>query len=182
MQEQHAILLSSLFRQYYDELLGFLTAKLGCRDQAADVAQDTYVRIMSLDNPQGIVQPRAFLYKTALNLTVDLFRRQRLRAERTVELEAADETPSELPDQEAIVESKERVALLRRAIEELPPKCRHVFLLHKFQHLPHAEIAGRLGISKNMVEKHVMKAMAHCRQRLDHHAVGREHPAGSQKR
>jgi DNA-directed RNA polymerase specialized sigma24 family protein len=45
-----------------------------------------------------------------------------------------------------------------------------VFLLHKFEGLSHADIATRLGISKNMVEKHIIKALAHCRDRL-HHAM-----------
>lgn len=167
MHEQNATLVLSLFRQYSGELLSFLTAKLGCREQAADVVQETYVRVLSLESPQAILQPRAFLYKTALNLTIDAFRRRRLRAERTVELETVEHLPSQLPDQEAVVESKQRVEVLRRAIDELPLKCRHVFLLHKFQNLSHAVIAERIGISKNMVEKHVMKAMAHCRKRFD---------------
>lgn len=166
MHEQNATLVLSLFHQYSGELLSFLTTRLGCREQAADVVQETYVRVLSLENPYAILQPRAFLYKTALNLTIDAFRRQRLRAERTVEFEMVEHLPSQLPDQEAVVESKQRVEILRCAINELPPKCRHVFLLHKFQSLPHAVIAERLGISKNMVEKHVMKAMAHCRKRL----------------
>jgi RNA polymerase sigma-70 factor (ECF subfamily) len=179
VHEQNATLVLSLFRQYSGELLSFLTAKLGCREQAADVVQETYVRVLSLENPYAILQPRAFLYKTALNLTIDAFRRRRLRAERTVELQTVEHLPSQLPDQEAVVESKQRVEILRRAIDELPPKCRHVFLLHKFQSLPHAVIAERLGISKNMVEKHVMKAMTHCRKRLADPAVAGEGGVGN---
>jgi RNA polymerase sigma-70 factor (ECF subfamily) len=154
------------FRQYYDELLGFLTARLGCREQAADVVQETYVRVLSMANHDAVAQPRAFLYKTALNLTVDLFRKQRLRAEHTVDLEQAHDVPSGAPDQEAILEGKRQLQLLREAVAELPPKCRQVFLMHKFMHVPHHELAERLGISKNMVERHVMKALAHCRDRL----------------
>jgi RNA polymerase sigma factor (sigma-70 family) len=165
MSEQQAVF--SLFRPYYDELLGFLTAKLGCREQAADMVQDTYVRILSLKHPHAIVQPRAFLYKTAINLTVDEFRRQRLRNRWSAALESIEELQSDAPDQEAVVESKERLDLLRQAIHELPPKCRHVFLLHKFMDLRHAEIAERLGISKNMVEKHVIKGLAYCRKRVE---------------
>lgn len=179
MREQNAALVLSLFRRYSNELLSFLTAKLGCREQAADVVQETYVRVLSLKNPYAILQPRAFLYKTALNLTIDTFRRRRLRAERTVELDTVEHMPSQLPNQEAVVESKQRVEILYRAIDELPPKCRHVFLLHKFQSLPHAVIAERLGISKNMVEKHVMKAMAHCRKRLDDAALSEGSGAGN---
>ena len=167
MHDQRLALETSLFHQYSGELLRFLTAKLGCREQAADVVQDTFLRVRGVKDLAAVVQPRAFLYKTALNLTVDLFRRQRTRDERTTHLEATEDLPSTVPRQDDAVEAKERVELLYHAISELPPKCRQVFLLHKFRHLPHAEIAGRLGISKNMVEKHVMKAMAHCRRRVE---------------
>jgi RNA polymerase sigma-70 factor (ECF subfamily) len=155
-----------VFQRYYDELLGFLTARLGCREQAADVVQDTYVRLLSMEERGAIAQPRAFLYKTALNLTVDLFRKQRLRAEHTVDLERAYEVPSGAPDPEAVLEGKQRLQLLREAIAELPPKCRRVFIMHKFMHVPHAELAERLGISRNMVERHVMKALAYCHDRI----------------
>ncbi|MEP6933242.1 MAG: sigma-70 family RNA polymerase sigma factor [Nitrospirota bacterium] len=167
MHDQRLSLETSLFHQYSGELLRFLTAKLGCREQAADVVQDTFVRIRCLKDLAAVAQPRAFLYKTALNLTVDLFRRQRVRSERIVQLEATEEMPSTMPSQEVEVEAKERVRLLHEAIANLPPKCRQVFLLHKFMELPHAEIAVRLGISKNMVEKHVIKAMSRCRDRVE---------------
>ncbi len=164
MHDQRLTLEASLFQQYYGELLRFLTAKLGCRDQAADVVQDTFLRVRGIKDLAAVAQPRAFLYKTALNLTVDLFRRQRIRSERITQLDMTDDVPSAAPRQDDAVEAKERVRLLYEAIAKLPPKCRQVFLLHKFMDLPHAEIAARLGISKNMVEKHVMKAMAHCRR------------------
>lgn len=167
MAEPHGTPSGVSFRSYYDELLRFMTAKLGCRDQAADVVQDTYVRVLSLENPQTINNPRAFLYRTAMNLTVDLFRKRQSREARSVAFDVVEQMPSSVPDQETIVESKQRIAFLRQAIAELPPKCRRVFLLHKYLDRSHAEIAAELGISKNMVEKHVIKAMAHCRKRLD---------------
>jgi len=167
MHDQRLALETSLFQQYYGELLRFVTAKLGCREQAADVVQDTFVRIHCVQDLSAVTQPRAFLYKTALNLSVDLFRRQRIRAERTAPLNATEDLPSMATRPDDAVEARERVQLLRDAIAELPPKCRQVFLLHKFMELSHAEISGRLGISRNMVEKHVMKAMAHCRRRVE---------------
>lgn len=167
MHDQRLALETSLFQRYYAELLRFLTVKLGCREQAADVVQDTFLRVRNLKDLTGIAQPRAYLYKTALNLSVDLFRGQRIRAEHITQLETTQDYPSAAPRQDDAVEANERIRLLYDAIAELPPRCRQVFLLHKFMEVPHAEIAIRLGISKNMVEKHVMKAMAHCRQRVE---------------
>ena len=64
-------------------------------------------------------------------------------------------------------ELKQQVARLTRAIEELPPKCRQVFLLIKFHHLTHAEVATKLGIAQSTVVKHMIKAVDYCRSRLD---------------
>ena len=156
-----------IFRQYYDELVRFLTVKLRSRDQALDIAQEAFLHVLTKSPSASISRPRAFLYKTALNLTVDLFRRQRIRSEGTIQLEVVEKVPSGIPRQDCELEAKERVRLLYAAINNLPPKCRQVFLLHKFKGLSHADIARQLGISKNMVEKHVMKAMDHCRRQVE---------------
>lgn len=94
MHDQRLTLEASLFQQYYGELLRFLTAKLGCRDQAADVVQDTFLRVRGVKDLAIVAQPRAVLYKPALNLTVDLFRRQRIRSERITQLDMTEDIPS----------------------------------------------------------------------------------------
>jgi RNA polymerase sigma factor (sigma-70 family) len=155
-----------LFREYYDELVAHLTKKLRSRDHAMDVAQETFLRVLTQPPYVAIEQPRAFLYKTAWNLCLDLFRKQRRQAEESLELDEIQDALTVSADQDAIVEAKQQVTLLCRAIQELPPKCRRVFLLHKFKERSHAEIAAQLGITKSMVEKHIIKAMVHCRHRI----------------
>jgi RNA polymerase sigma factor (sigma-70 family) len=156
----------ALFREYYDELVTYLTTKLRSREQAMDVAQETFLRVLTREPSGPILQPRAFLYKTALNLSIDLFRKRRQQAEEALDSEDIQGLLTVPADQERVVESRQQVRLLYHAILELPPKCRQVFLLHKFKERSHAEIAAHLGISKSMVEKHIIKAMTHCRQRL----------------
>lgn len=155
-----------LFRQYYDELVKFLTVKLRSRDQAQDVAQETFLRVLSQDSSAPIFRPRAFLYKTAINLTVDLFRKRRRQEEESLESQGIREALVAPADQESAVEAKEQLRLLHEAILELPVRCRQVFLLHKFKGRSHADIAAHFNISVSMVEKHIIKAMAHCRKRL----------------
>ncbi len=53
---------------------------------------------------------------------------------------------------------------MARAIEALPKRCQQVFVLSRLHGHPNGEIAARLGISRNMVEKHIIKALLHCRQ------------------
>ncbi len=162
--------MSTLVREHYDELLSFLTVRLRSRDQASDVVQETFLRVCSLPASRPILNPRAFLYKTATNITIDFFRRQQKHTPRFVDLEEAEVFPSVQPNQERILTGKEDIARLSQAIADLPPKCRHVFLLHKVKGKSHREIAERLGISQNMVEKHIMKGLNHCRQRLEESA------------
>lgn len=158
-----------LFYEYYEELLGFLTRKLGSRDQALDVTQEAYLRVLTKTSLHPILKPRAFLYKTAMNLSIDIFRKQQRQTHLSLESEDIQHFLTVPSNQERTLDAKEHVHILCQAIGELPDKCRHVFLLHKFQGRTHAEIANQFGITKNMVEKHVMKAMAHCRQRLEEH-------------
>lgn len=159
----------ALVREYYSELLSFLTIRLGSREQANDVVQETFLRIFSLKSPRPILNPRAFLYKTATNITIDLFRRQQRQNLRFVNLEEAHVFPSGLPDQERIVAGKEQIRKLSQAITDLPPKCRQVFMLFKLRGKSQKEIAERLGISRNMVEKHIMIGLERCRRYLEEH-------------
>lgn len=64
---------------HYWELLRFLSARLGDRQAAADVAHDAYLRVLERSSQARIEHPRAFLYRTALNLAVDEHRRSRVR-------------------------------------------------------------------------------------------------------
>ncbi|MFB0487383.1 sigma factor, partial [Vibrio cholerae] len=59
--------------QYYTELLRFLARKLGNSHDAADVAQEAYARVLDRNGSCAIVQPRAFLFRAALNLCTDLY-------------------------------------------------------------------------------------------------------------
>ncbi|MCW5787538.1 MAG: sigma-70 family RNA polymerase sigma factor [Nitrospira sp.] len=109
-----------------------------------------------------------FLFRVATNLLIDHHRRQQHRDTVTLDdpersIDQADLSPSI----ERIVWSKQQVARLQQAIEELPPKCRQVFLLIKFHHFTHAEVAATLGIAQSTVVKHMIKAVDFCRTRLD---------------
>lgn len=163
---QHDV--STLVRDHASELQQFLTRRLGCIDTAKDLVQDTFLRVLQNRPGEVLGNPRAFLFRVATNLLIDHHRRQQHRDTMTLDdperpLDQADQGPSI----ERVVWSKQQVARLTRAIEELPPKCRQVFLLIKFHHLTHAEVATKLGIAQSTVVKHMIKAVDFCRSRLD---------------
>ncbi|MGH6860328.1 MAG: sigma-70 family RNA polymerase sigma factor [Phyllobacterium sp.] len=150
---------------HYDELVRHLTRKLGNAVVATDVAQDTYLRLQSVPAGIDIQSPRAFIFRVADNLAIDHLRKEASRA-RYFTTEQIPERAMDAPLQDRVLDYRQRLALLEQAIAELPPKCRETFLMHKYDGLSHAEIARELHISRSMVEKHIMKALAHCRDRL----------------
>jgi len=150
---------------YYREIICYLTAKLGDRHLAADVTHDAYLRVLERPSQDDITQPRAFLYRTALNLVTDEHRRNRNR--RGEDLNVLDgEGGVHSPSPQHVLLQKERLILLQRALAELSEPCRQAFTLRKLEGMGHDEISRHLGISKGMVEKHIVNAMKHCRIRM----------------
>ncbi|WP_447970951.1 sigma-70 family RNA polymerase sigma factor [Nitrospira sp. M1] len=152
---------------YYGELVGYFTKKLGSASLASEVIHETYLRVGKIRQNLLIANPRAYLYRIANNLATDLYRKERIRSKYLSPEPLQDTIPYEAPSADQEVEGRERLSLLLRAVEELPPRCREVFMMRKFEQMDYQEIAIQLGISKNMVEKHLRKALQHCRAQLD---------------
>lgn len=166
MTERDRASLLGLVAVHYEELMRRLTRRLGNAHAAADVAQETYLRLEGLAAVPELRNGRAFLFRIADNLAIDHQRGQAARGRRFAAIDDYDHQPSAEPDPETALVHKQRLRSLALAVDELPPKCREVFLLHKIDGLSYGEIAGRLGISRSGVEKHMMKALAHCRDRV----------------
>ena len=150
---------------YYRELVWFLNAKLGNRQVAEDVVHDAYVRVLERVGDEPIEQPRAFLYRTALNLVIDGHRRSNLRKAEPLEVLDGEERFFS-PSPQVLMDHDQRLDMIQKALAELPAACRECFLLRKIEGLSHPEIAERLGVSRSVVEKHIVNAMKHCRVRI----------------
>ena len=137
-------------------LIGFLYARLKNEPEVKEIAQEAYVKVLQLDNPNASNFLRGYLFKVAENLALD-----RLGS---AKLERACMGPSSL-DAISCEESaehhaiaREELALLEQAVGELPPKCQEAFKRCKFDELSFAEVAHLMGISERMVRKHVTRA------------------------
>lgn len=155
-----------MFERYYPELLSFLFVELKDPEAARDIAQETYARVLGFSQAKtetDVKAPRALLYSTARNLMIDLHRRNRLRNHDDIEqCGQLSSAASEQPEQRAA--SRQRIESLLAAVADLPPRCREAFVLHKFKGLSQADVAKRMGITVNMVERHLIRAMLACRQ------------------
>lgn len=157
--------LLSALTLHYGELVGHLTRKLGNAASAKDAAQDTYLRLQHVPAEIPIRSPRAYIFRVANNVAIDYLRSETSRARYFTSAEIP-ERALDAPLADKVIDYRQRLAILEQAVAELPDKCREVFLMHKFDGFSHAEIAKELNISRSMVEKHVMKALAHCRDRM----------------
>lgn len=157
---------TGVLERYYRELVGFLSARTGSRHTAEDIAHDAYLRVLERPGGQAIGHPRAFLYRTALNLITDHHRRNQVRRAEPLDVLDDHENQDCAPVVWIASALEERLELLQRALDELSEPCRQCFLLRKLEGLSHPQIAERLGVSKAMVEKHIVNAMKHCRSRL----------------
>lgn len=167
MTQVSTLTLAQLMDEHGDEVRKVLMRRLGCRDTAADVLQESFHRLAASGLWRRAANPRALLYRIAGNLATDYERRRKVE-NRYIDAEPAEDDAAacELTP-EQIVESRERLDLLLKAVQQLPPQCRRVFLLRKFDELSQQEIADRLGISRNMVEKHLRHALVLLRKSLD---------------
>jgi RNA polymerase sigma-70 factor (ECF subfamily) len=160
--------LFAALQTHYEELLAFVRRRVRCPALAADIVQETCIRVASGGGAAAAIEnPRAFLYRVAGNLAIDHVRQERTRAKYVTSGPLPENVPDGRPAADASIDARRRLALLARAVDELPPRCRQVFILRKFEGLDQAEIAQELGISRNMVEKHLRKALAHCAMRLN---------------
>ncbi len=164
-----------MLERYYRELLGFLSRAVKDRDTAADLAQESYARVLAAQQAgRPVRDPRALLYRTARNLVIDQHRRADVRAEAGEAAAPGDEEAgldglagprSNEPD--AILASREGLAAVVATIDSLPPRCREAFILYKFDGLSYAEIAERMGISPRTVEMQLRIAMQACWRCMD---------------
>lgn len=152
-----------LYSHHHSWLFGWLRRKLSCPHDAADVAQDTFVRILtSRDAIAAMREPRAYLTTTAKRLLIDRARRQRLEQAYLAELTLAAAHSVGFPSPEQIASAVQALAQLGAALDGLAPKPREAFLLHFLDGLPHGDIAARLGVSTRMIHKYLVQALTHC--------------------
>ena len=155
--------ISAAFIENNIVLKKFLTRFLYQRQDIEDVVQETYLRACKAEKTTDILQPRAFLFRVARNLALNELKKKSRRI--TDYIEDADEHTIDhrTASLEAELEAQQHLGLYCEAIAQLPEQCRRVCLLRKVHGLKHQEIADRLSLSRNSIEKHLQKGARACR-------------------
>ncbi|MBG6903854.1 sigma-70 family RNA polymerase sigma factor [Pseudomonas aeruginosa] len=156
----HAAALHTLYSDHHHWLTGWLRRRLGCPQNAADLAQDTFVKVLVSRQAARIDEPRAFLPTIARRVLCNHYRRQDVAR---AYLEALASLPErEVPSEETRAIVLETLVELDRLLDGLPPLAKETFLLAQLDGLGYAEIATQLGISLSSVKRYMLKAAQRC--------------------
>jgi len=164
-ENSRAEVVERLFREHNEALLRFLRGRVGSHNEAREVAQEAYVRLLSLDQPGAVSYLRAFLFKTAANIAIDRRRRDQNFDRVAGRQLFAELTENRTPERQ--LSGEQTLRDLGILIEGMPAKCRESFVLNQIQGLDAGTIATQLGITDSMVRKYVVRALLHCRQYMD---------------
>ncbi len=149
-----------LYSDHHGWLQGWLRKRLGNTFDAADLAQDTFVRVIKARTALDIREPRPYLSMIAKGLLIDLFRRRSLEQSYLEVLAAMPQEQHSSLEEQAIM--LQALMEIDRLLLGLGPRVRQAFILSQFDGLTYPQIAERLGVSVRTVNNHMAKAMEHC--------------------
>jgi RNA polymerase sigma-70 factor (ECF subfamily) len=158
--------LEKVYSSHHNWLYSWLWRKLGSREDAAELAQDTFLRLLSCKPAETLQEPRAYLRTVAHGLMVNHWRRLELERAYLDALAVHPELEEPSPEQRALV--LETLIRIDAMLDKLPPKVRQAFLLSQLDGLTYVQIAAELGVSDRMVKKYMAQAMLQCMLLLDH--------------
>ncbi|GGC12799.1 RNA polymerase sigma factor [Oxalicibacterium flavum] len=156
----HQQQLHTLYADHHGWLFGWLRRKLGCADNAADLAHDTYLRVIEARSVEAIQEPRAFLTTVARRVMASHFRHREVEQAYLDSIAHLPEQQAPSPETRAIV--IETLVEIDRILDGLPPKVKAAFLWAQLDGVPYAEIAQRLDVSLSSVKQYMARAIRQC--------------------
>jgi RNA polymerase sigma-19 factor, ECF subfamily len=147
------------------KLLRYLAARLKDGTEAADLAQEAYLRLLRADDTLLIQNPRGFALRVAMHVAYEWGRLARHRREH-VGTDALEELASEKMGPFEHAAQTQQLKVLREALDSLAPMRRAVVLLHIRDGLTYAQIAAHVGLSISMVGRHLALGLEACRNAL----------------
>lgn len=156
----HTAAVQNIYEQHHSWLHGWLKGKLHNACDAADVAHDTFVRILGGRHAAQIVEPRDYLATIARGLVIDRYRRHAIE-------QAYKQTLAERPEATAISEEDKAIIIetlvaVDKALSGLGERARQIFMLSQIEGLTYQQIADQLKVSLTTVKKHMIRALTEC--------------------
>jgi RNA polymerase sigma factor (sigma-70 family) len=154
-----------LFAEHRGALQQFFQRRLRTKSDAADLAQEVYVRMLRVRDTETIRDPQRYLYSVASNLVKEhASRDQRQFMQLDVDDASVQEQLANLPSLDGEVDAAREAERLNAALAQLPPRWRLALILQHRYELSYEEIGDRLGVSASMVKKYLAQGLGHCRR------------------
>jgi RNA polymerase sigma factor (sigma-70 family) len=157
--------LMAVYLRQWSQLRTLLKRNVGSHELADDAMQETWLRLARMEaQPAGVQDRQAYILRLALNVAIDLIRRERRHTSRCVSDEALLQTIADAcPSPEVFTVDRDQLRQLAAALTKLPAKPCAALLMSRCDGLTHAEIARKLNVSERAVAKYLVTALRHCR-------------------
>lgn len=152
--------LGALHASHHGWLVGWLQGRLRSRADAADIAQDVFLRLLRQPEPQAPRAPRAYLATIARGLLHDHWRRRSLEQAWLDTLAALPEAHAPAPEDALAI--RQALQQLDDLLGRLAPKAREVFVLSQLQGLGYAQIAAQVSVSERTVKRYMAQGFELC--------------------
>jgi len=159
-EQRHLDAVHALYSDHHRWLCDWLRRKLGCAHSAADLAQDTFLRVMARQHAGEVREPRAFLATIARGLMVNHWRRLDLERTYLDGLRLRGESFASSPEDRALI--VEALVAVDAMLDTLPERQRRAFLMSQLDGMGYRDIAAELKVSERMVKKYMAGTMLHC--------------------
>jgi RNA polymerase sigma factor (sigma-70 family) len=159
--------LGELYAAHHGWLTHWLHGRLRCPQDAADLSQDTFLRlILGEQSLEALRDPRADLMVIASRLMINRHHRRQVEEEALRQVAILVETRDQRGPAEIAAARDLLVTVLKLLVDELPEKPRRAFLMARLEGLTYRQIARRLSVSESSVKQYLARAFAHCHARL----------------
>lgn len=159
-------LFDELFARYAGKLHRFILRKTRDPELAADLVQDTFVRMLEKGHLDGVTNHASFAYTIAQNLLIDHSRLSYVRRREEVADEFLLEVPDESSDLTSHSEHIQQLELFENLLLELPATQRQIFVLSRMEGWTYAEIATHLQISQSKVAKDIASVSLYLSEKI----------------
>lgn len=160
--KENAVWFAEEVQPHESSLRLWLRRKFPSLPDVDDLVQDSYARLIRARETGRISYVKAFLFTTARNAALDIFRRRQVVSIESVADMSELSVIEDRPDAAESANKQEELDLLAAAVRTLPDRCRQVLTLRLLYGLSHRQIAADLGISEHTVKAQLAKGMRRC--------------------
>lgn len=150
--------------EQYERLRRNLTKSLRSPDLASEALHEMWIKLSEGGDLAPVADPPGYIFRGALNAAKDLEAARR-RILGHVEVHALLGIPDEAPGPDRIAEARSEIAALQKALRDLKPRQREIFVAAFYEEAPHEALAEKYGVSVRMIQMELRSAILHCARR-----------------